>query len=272
MNLKPARLLVLIFATAALPAFAQNIAVVNGKAIPTSRADAIVKQMAAQGQQDSPQLREMIKENLITQEILVQEADRLGLTDTPDAKAQLEMARQQIALRALQSDYVKKNPVPDAEIKAEYDRIKSEYDKTLSRDNGKEYLARHILVDSEADAKAIIAKLKGGAKFEELAKQSKDTGSASRGGQLDWAKPSTYVEPFSAALTELKKGKITETPVKSEYGFHVIKLDDVRTAKAAAPEEKFPTLDQVKPRIAEMLQQKRLQAYQEELRKKAKIQ
>jgi peptidyl-prolyl cis-trans isomerase C len=272
MKLKPARLLVLLFAAAALPVFAQNIAVVNGKPIPSSRADVIVKQMAAQGQQDSPQLRELVKENLITQEILIQEADKLGLTDTPEAKTQLEMARQSIALRALQADFVKKNPISDSEIKAEYDRIKAEYDKTTSRDDGKEYLARHILVDNEADAKAIIAKLKGGAKFEELAKQSKDPGSASKGGELDWAKPSTYVEPFSKALVGLQKGKITETPVKTEYGYHVIKLENIRTAKAAGPEEKFPTLEQVKPRISEMLQQKKLQAYQEELRKKAKVQ
>jgi peptidyl-prolyl cis-trans isomerase C len=272
MTLKPARLLATLFAAAALPVFAQNIAVVNGKPIPSSRVDMMVKQMAAQGQQDSPQLREMIKEELIAREVLVQEADKLGLGNTPEVKNQLELARQSLALRALSSDYLKKNPVTDAEIKAEYEKFKAEHDKTKARDDGKEYLARHILVDNEADAKAIIAKLKGGAKFEELAKQSKDPGSAARGGQLDWASPSSYVEPFSAALVGLQKGKITETPVKSEFGYHVIKLEDVRQAKGPTAEEKFPTLEEAKPRIAEMLQQKKLQAYQQELRKKAKIQ
>lgn len=272
MTLKPARLLVFLFATAAIPALAQNIAVVNGKPVPSSRADIMIKQMAAQGQQDSPQLREMVKEELISREILIQEADKLGLGNTPEVKNQLELARQSIVIRALSVDFMKKNPVKDAEIKAEYDKVKAEHDKNKARDNGKEYLARHILVEDEAEAKAIIAKLKSGAKFEELAKQSKDPGSAARGGQLDWASPSTYLEPFSTALVGLQKGKITETPVKTEYGYHVIKLEDVRTAKAPAPEEKFPTLEEAKPRITEMLQQKKLQAYQQDLRKKAKVQ
>jgi peptidyl-prolyl cis-trans isomerase C len=272
MILQPARLLVLLFATAALPVFAQNLAIVNGKPVPSSRADLMVKQMAAQGQQDSPQLREMIKEELIAREILIQEADKLGLGNTPEVKNQLELARQSIVLRALSADFLKKNPVKDAEIKAEYDKLKADHDKTKARDDGKEYLARHILVDNEADAKAIIAKLKSGAKFEDLAKQSKDPGSAANGGELDWATPSSYVEPFSAAMVGLQKGKITETPVKTDFGFHVIRLEDVRAAKAPAPEEKFPTLEEAKPRIAEMLQQKKLQAYQQDLRKKAKIQ
>jgi peptidyl-prolyl cis-trans isomerase C len=272
MNLKPARLLVILFASAALPVLAQNLAVVNGKPIPSSRADLMIKQMAAQGQQDSPQLREMVKEELISREILIQEADRLGLGNTPEVKNQLELARQSIVLRALSADFLKKNPVKDAEIKAEYDKIKAEHDKTKTRDDGKEYLARHILVENEADAKEIIAKLKSGAKFEELAKQSIDPGSAAKGGVLDWAQPSAYVEPFSAALTSLQKGKITETPVKSDFGFHVIRLDDVRTAKAPSEDQAFPSLEEAKPRIAEMLQQKKLQAYQQQLRQKAKIQ
>ena len=272
MTLKPARLLVLLFATAALPAVAQNVGGVSGNQAPSSRADLMIKQMAAQGQQDSPQLREMVKEELISREILIQEADKLGLGNTPEVKNQLELARQSIVLRALSVDFIKKNPVKDAEIKAEYDKIKADRDKTKARDNGKEYLARHILVDSEADAKAIIVKLKSGAKFEELAVQSKDPGSAAKGGELDWALPSNFVEPFSAAMVALQKGKFTETPVKSDYGFHVIRLEDVRPAKAAAPEEKFPTFEEAKPRITEMLQQQKLQAYQLDLRKKAKIQ
>ena len=128
-----------------------------------------------------------------------------------------------------------------------------------------EVRARHILVDKEDDAKGIIAKLKGGAKFEDLAKQSKDPGSAANGGDLDWASPASYVKPFSDAMVGLKKGQITETPVQTQFGYHVIKLEDVRDAK-------IPALEEVKPQIAESLQQKKLQAYQEELRKKAKIQ
>jgi len=258
MIFKPARLLVVLFAAAALPAMAQNLAVVNGKAVPSSRADLMVKQMTSQGQQDSPQLRAMIKEELINREILIQEADKLGLGNTADVKSQMEIARQSIVIRALVADFVKKNPVSEADIKAEYDRFKTQA-------GDKEYHARHILVDKEDDAKAIIAKLKAGAKFEDLAKQSKDTGSAANGGDLDWATPATFVKPFSDALVALKKGQLTETPVKTQFGFHVIKLEDVRAAK-------IPTLEEIKPQIAESLQQKKLQTFQEELRKKAKIQ
>jgi peptidyl-prolyl cis-trans isomerase C len=257
MTFKPARLLVVLLAAVALPALAQNLAVVNGKKIPSSRVDVMVKQMASQGQQDSPQLRAMIKEELINREILIQEADKMGLGNNAEVKNQLEIARQSIVIRSLVADFLKKNPVKDADIKAEYDKFKGQA-------GDKEYHARHILVEKEDDAKAIIAKLKSGGKFEELAKQSKDPGSADKGGDLDWATPASYVKPFSDALIALQKGQVTETPVKSQFGFHVIKLEDVRAAK-------IPTLEEVKPQISESLQQKKLQAFQQELRKKAKV-
>lgn len=258
MTLQPARLLLLILATAAIPALAQNLAVVNGKPVPSARADIMVKQMVSTGQQqDSPQLRAMVKEELINREILMQEADKLGLGNTAEVKNQLEIARQSIVIRALVQDYVAKNPVKDADLKAEYDRFKAQA-------GDKEYRARHILVEKEEDAKAIIAKLKGGAKFEDLAKQSKDTGSAANGGDLDWNGPAQFVKPFSDAMVALKKGEITETPVKTQFGYHVIKLEDVRAAK-------IPSFEEVKPQIADQLQQQRLQAYQQELRKKATI-
>jgi peptidyl-prolyl cis-trans isomerase C len=227
MTLKPARLLMLLVTAVALPAFAQNLAVVNGKPVPSSRADAMIKQLASQGQPDSPQLRAMVKEELINREILIQEADKLGLSNSADVKNQVEIARQSIAIRALVQDYLKKNPVKDTEIQAEYDKFKSQA-------GDKEYHARHILVDKEDEAKAIITKLKGGAKFEDLAKQSKDPGSAANGGDLDWASPASFVKPFSDAMVGLQKGQITETPVKTQYGYHVIKLEDVRTAKLPA--------------------------------------
>jgi peptidyl-prolyl cis-trans isomerase C len=258
MTLKPARLLVALMATVALPVLAQNLAIVNGKAVPSSRADVMVKQMAAQGQQDTPQLRAMVKEELINREVLIQEADKLGLSNSPDVKNQLEIARQSIAIRALVSDFLKKNPVKDADIKAEYDKFKSQA-------GDKEYRARHILVETEDEAKSIITKLKGGAKFEDLAKQSKDPGSAANGGDLDWASPASFVKPFSDSMMALQKGQFTDTPVKTQFGYHVIKLEDVRAAKV-------PSLEEVKPQITEALQQKKLQDYQDSLRKKAKIQ
>lgn len=258
MTLKPAHLLVVLFAAASLPAFAQNLAVVNGKAVPSARADAMVKQMAAQGQQDSPQLRAMVKEELINREILIQEADKLGLSNSADVKSQIDIARQSIVIRALVTDFLKKNPITDADIKAEYEKVKSQA-------GDKEYHARHILVEKEDEAKAIIAKLKAGEKFEELAKQSKDPGSAANGGDLDWASPAAFVKPFSDAMIALQKGHVTETPVKTQFGYHIIKVEDTRPAKV-------PPLEEVKPQISQTLEQKKLQTFQQDLRKKAKIQ
>lgn len=255
---KPNRLLILLFATVALPVTAQNLVVVNGKAIPSARAEVMIKQMTSQGQPDTPQLRNTVKEELINREILVQEADKQGLSHHADVKNQLELARQSIIIRALINDYLKKHPVADADIKAEYNKLKAQA-------GDKEYHVRHILVDKEEDAKAIIAKLKAGAKFEELAKQSKDTGSAANGGDLHWATPASFVKPFADAVVALKKDHITETPVKTQFGYHVIRLEDTRPAKVL-------TLEEAKPRIADTLQQHKLQAYQEELRKQAKIQ
>ncbi|HWT71808.1 MAG TPA: SurA N-terminal domain-containing protein, partial [Oxalicibacterium sp.] len=140
MILKPARLLVVLLASAALPAMAQNLAVVNGKPVPSSRADLMVKQITAQGQQqDTPELRNMVKDELINREILVQEADKLGLGTKPEVKTQIDIARQSILIRALVADYLKKNPVKDADVKAEYDKYKAQA-------GDKEYHVRHILV------------------------------------------------------------------------------------------------------------------------------
>jgi peptidyl-prolyl cis-trans isomerase C len=258
MILKPARLLLALIAVAAAPAFAQNAATVNGKAIPASKVEAIVKQVVAQGKQaDSPQLREAIKKDLIGREVLIQEADKQGVGTRAEVKAALENTRQSIIINAMLADYVKKNPVSDAEIKAEYDKYKAQV-------GDKEYHARHILVETEQQAKDIIAKLKAGGKFEELAKVSKD-GSANNGGDLDWAAPSSYVKPFSDAMVALKDGQFTETPVKSQFGYHVIKLEGSRASK-------LPSLDEVKGQVAEALTQKKVAAYREDLIKKAKIQ
>jgi len=260
MTFKPARLLLVLLAAAAIPAFAQNVAVVNGKAIPTSRLDAAVKQVVAQSQgqqQDSPQLRDAIKKDLIAREVLMQEATKQGYEKNADVKTALDNARQTIVINALVRDVLTKNPVKDAEIKAEYDKYKASV-------GDKEYHVRHILAETDADAKAIIAKLKGGAKFEDLAKQSKDTGTANNGGDLDWAAPSSYPKVFADAFVNLQKGAVSENPVQTPNGFHVVKLDDTRPIK-------LPAMEEVKPQIEEAIQQRRLQAYQEELVKKAAV-
>jgi peptidyl-prolyl cis-trans isomerase C len=161
-------------------------------------------------------------------------------------------------IRELFANFQKNNPVTDADIKAEYDKF-------VAANAGKEYRARHILVEKEEQAKAIIAQLKKGGKFEDIAKkQSKDTGSGANGGDLDWSAPGNYVKEFSQAMVALSKGKLTETPVKSQFGYHVIRLDDVRDAQ-------LPKLDDVKAQIAQQMTQQKLMKYQEDLRAKARI-
>lgn len=256
--LKPARLLLALIAVVAAPVFAQNVATVNGKAIPAAKVDQMVKQVVAQGQQpDSPQLREMVKKELIGREVMIQEADKQGFGTKPEVKAAIENARQSIIINAMLADYVKKNPVKDTEIKAEYDKYKAAM-------GDKEYHSRHILVATEQEAKDIIAKLKAGGKFEELAKVSKD-GSANNGGDLGWMTPGKLVKPFADAMVALKNGEITQTPVKTEFGYHVIKLEESRATK-------LPSLEEVKGQVAEALQQRKIAAFRDELTKKAKIQ
>ncbi len=247
-----------VLGTSALPAIAQNIAVVNGKAVPKERVEVLKQQVERSGRPITPEIEGQIKEEVIAREIFLQEAQKRGLEGSQNVKDQMELARQTILIRELFADYQKANPVTDAEIQAEYD-------KYVAANTGKEYKASHILVETEDQAKAIIASIKKGAKFEDIAKkQSKDPGSGARGGDLDWATPSSYVAEFTQALVKLDKGKMTQTPVKTQFGWHVIRLDDVREAK-------LPKLDEVKPQIAQQLQQQKLAKFQEDLRAKAKV-
>ncbi|MDZ7921084.1 peptidylprolyl isomerase [Rhodoferax sp.] len=244
--------------SAASVSMAQNIAIVNGKAVPKARVDALAEQVKRSGRPVTPEMQGQLKEEIIAREIFVQEAQARGLDATDDYKNQLDLTRQSILIRELFSDFQKKNPVTDEEIKAEYDKF-------AAANAGKEYRARHILVEKEDQAKAIIARLKKGAKFEDIAKkESKDPGSGANGGDLDWANPSNYVKEFSDALVALAKGKTTETPVKSQFGYHIIRLEDIR-------ESQLPKLDEVKPQIAQQLQQQKMSKFQEDLRAKAKV-
>lgn len=248
-----------VLGTMALPVSAQNLAIVNGKAVPKERAEVLKKQVERSGRPVTPEIESQIKEEVIAREVFMQEAQKRGLEASADYKAQMELARQTILIRELFADYQKKNPVTDADIKAEYDKF-------VASNSGKEYKASHILVEKEEDAKAIVASINKGAKFEDIAKkQSKDPGSAAKGGDLDWAAPANYVGEFSEAMVKLEKGKMTETPVKSQFGYHIIRLDDVREAQ-------LPKLEEVKPQVAEQLQQQKLVKFQEDLRAKAKIQ
>ena len=243
---------------AALPALAQNIAIVNGKPVPKARADALAAQVTKSGRPITPEVSNQIKDEVIAREIFMQEAGKRGLEGSDDYKNQMELARQTILIRALFADFQDKNPVTDADAKAEYD-------KYVAANAGKEYRARHILVAKEEEATAIIANLKKGAKFEDLAKkQSKDPGSGANGGDLDWANAKSYVPEFSEAMVKLTKGQTTQTAVKSQFGFHVIRLDDVRDAQ-------LPKFDDVKAQIQQQMQQERLSKFQDDLRSKAKV-
>jgi peptidyl-prolyl cis-trans isomerase C len=234
-----------------------KVATVNGVAIPKSRVDVIVRAQTAQGQQDTPELRAGIRERLIILEIVAQEANRKGLGKTADTVTQVELARINILAQAFRTDYVKNHPVSDDALKAEFEKIKLQM-------GDKEYKARHILVEQEAEAKEIIAKLKKGEKFEELAKASKDPGSKDHGGDLDWNPPGGFVKPFSDAMVKLEKGKYTETPVQSQFGWHVIQVDDVRPAK-------IPDFNEIKPGLQQRMQEAMFEKAVADLRAKAKV-
>src|SRR3954467_885135 len=218
----------------ALPVAAQNVAIVNGKPVPKARVDALASQLTKAGRPVGPEMQGQLKDEVIAREIFMQEASKRGLDATDDYKAQMELARQTILIRELFADYQKTNPVTDADIKAEYDKF-------AAANGGKEFKARHILVETEDQAKKIIADLKKGGKFEDIAKkQSKDPGSGANGGDLDWANAASHVPEFASAMIKLNKGDMTQFPVKTQFGYHVIRVDDVREAQ-------LPKLDDVKP-------------------------
>jgi peptidyl-prolyl cis-trans isomerase C len=243
---------------AAKPAAAGAVATVNGVAVPQARANFLMLQQLQRGATDNEQMRGAVREELINREVLAQEAQRAGLAKSPEVQTQVEMARQEIIVTAYLREYARKNPVTEAEIQKEYDRAKAQH-------GDKEYKARHILVETEDQAKSLIAELKKGAKFEDLAsKNSKDTGSAQRGGDLDWNVPGTFDKLFSDAMVKLEKGKYSEAPVKTRFGYHIIQVDDVRPAKFAA-------LSEVRPRIQQMLVQNKIDELIKGLRAKAKI-
>jgi peptidyl-prolyl cis-trans isomerase C len=244
-----------------LPAVAAKggtLVTVNGVAISDNVAGAFLAEQEAQGTPATPELKNAIKEELIRRELLAQEAKKMGLDKQADVAAQADLARQAIFIRAFIQDYIKKHPISDEQVKAAYDRVKAQM-------GGTEYKVRHVLVENEEDAKLIIVKLKKGEKFEDLAKQSKDPGSREKGGDLGWSSPANYVKPFGDAVTGLAKGKYTETPVKTDFGYHVILLEDSRPLTP-------PPFDQIKQQLAQRLQQEQIQKLVIDLRAKAKIQ
>lgn len=234
------------------------VATVNGVAIPRQRADLILRERTQQGMADNEQLRTAVREELINREIILQEANRTGMTKKPELQAELDLVRQTVIVQAYLRDWAQKHPVNDADIQKEYDRARAQTGST-------EYKARHILVSTEDEAKNLIAEIRKGAKFEELAqKSSMDEGTRPRGGDLDWNVPGIFDKAFGDALVKLEKGKMTEAPVRTRFGFHIIRLEDVRAVN-------FPALAQVKPQIQQRLTQQRIDGLIRELRSKAKV-
>jgi len=244
----------------ALPALAQNAATVNGTAIPQKSVDQFVQALLSQGATDTPELREQAKQELINREILVQAAEKAGLPKQEDVSAALAQARQAVLVRALMAEHLKQNPVTSAAVEAEYNKIKA------AQGDAQEYQVRHILVEDEKLAQDLLKQISDKkADFAELAKQhSKDPGSAERGGELGWAPASNYVQPFAAAVSKLKKGQLSTAPVQTQFGWHLIELQDARPIS-------FPPLDQVRSQVEDMLRQQSLATYQQLLRDQATI-
>ena len=231
---------------------------VNGVVVPSAYFDAMNREREQSGQPATPEFANAMKDELVNREILSQAAKKKGIDKAPTVAAQMDMARQAVLIRAFFDDYVKANPISDAQLK-------SDYDKYVVQLGDKEYKVRHILVDKEDDAKAIIASLKKGESFEKLAKEkSKDTGSKDNGGDLDWAPAGRYVPEFGNAVKALPKGQLSETPVKSPFGYHVIRVDDSRAMKV-------PGFDEVKDKFRQQAQQDQVARLIQELRSKAKI-
>jgi peptidyl-prolyl cis-trans isomerase C len=239
-------------------ASASGKVVVNGVTIPQSRIEAMNRELTAQGQPATPERERAVKEELVNREVLVQEAQRRGLDKNRDVAAQMEMARQAVLVRALFEQEVKNNPITDAQLQQQYDAFKASMGTN-------EYKVRHILVDKEEDAKAIIDQLNKGGDFAAIAKEkSKDPGSKDNGGDLDWGPAARYVKPFADAVTSLQKGQTTATPVKTDFGYHVIRLEDVRPLQV-------PPFNEMKQQFMQRAQQQQVQKLVMELRSKAKV-
>jgi peptidyl-prolyl cis-trans isomerase C len=235
-----------------------TIAKVNGIAVPRARQDLLMQQQGARGMPDNEQTRALVRDELINREVLYQEAQKTGVGKKPEVQAQLDMARQEVMVSAYVRDWVRTHPITDADVQKEYERAKSQT-------GDKEYRARHILVETEEQAKSLIDELKKGGKFEDLAtKNSKDPGSAQRGGDLDWNVPGTYDRQFADALVKLEKGKYTDSPVHTRFGYHIIMLEDTRPVK-------FPALNEVRQRLSQQITQSRIEELVKSLRAKAKV-
>src|SRR5690554_5531131 len=255
--------LAVLAATCALafPLHAKQIASVNGQAITDEQLNQFVTLLVEQGAQDTPELREQVKQEMIHRLVAVQAAQKAGIDKRPAVQQELELARQNILVRALIADHLEKNPISDDKIQAEYDKIKG------TQADRKEYKVRHILVEDQKQAEDLLAQIKAKKiSFEDAATQhSIDPGSGKNGGDLGWGPASNYVPEFAEAVESLKKGATSAKPVQSQFGWHIIQVDDERPVE-------FPALADVKPQLEEMMRQRQVMEFQKKLMDDAKIQ
>jgi peptidyl-prolyl cis-trans isomerase C len=239
------------------PAAAAAPATAGKELYPKVYFDYLLKERLSQGQPDTPELRNALREELNTRELLVREAKKKGLEKNTDVKNQMDLASQTVLVRAYVTEWVKENPIPEAALRKEYDVIKAQI-------GDREYKVRHILVEKEDEAKEVIVALQKGDKFADLATRSKDPGSKANGGDLDWNAPANFVKPFSDAMIATPKGKFTPQPVQTQFGWHVIMVEDIREAKV-------PAFDEVKPQLTQRMQGQVLDAYFKDLRAKGGV-
>lgn len=249
---------VLIASCATFNAMAADPATVNGKPIKQSLVDYIVRDATAKGKQVDDKTRASIVENLIVNELLDQQAQASGIAQSADFLARQELSLRELRINAYIEDYLKKNPIDDDALRAEYDKLKSQL-------SGREYKASHILVKTEDEARDIIAQLGKGADFAKIAKErSIDPGTKDSGGDLGWFQPETMVKAFSDAAVQLQKDSYTPEPVKTEFGWHVIKLVDTRDSQP-------PAFEALKNEIRGDMQRQQLAKLVDSLRNKANI-
>lgn len=244
----------------AAPVHAQTVATVNGQKITQQSLDNFVTLLVSQGAQDSEELRTQVKQEMVNRLVAVQAAEKAGIDKQDAVKQEIELSRQGILVRALMRDHLEKNPITDEQLRAQYDELKQQ------QTDRKEYKVRHILVEDEQQAKDLISAIQSGkTKFEDAAKKdSIDPGSGSKGGDLGWAPASNYVPEFAEAVQGMKKGELGKEPVQSQFGWHIIQVDDERAIE-------FPEFDEVKPQLEEMMRQEQLAKFQDDLVKNATI-
>lgn len=233
---------------------------VNGETVTVAEQKAIYDRAVQAGQPAGEGLERQVKNLLIQQTVLLQEANKAKIANKPDMKRAIENSRDQILIQGLAQDWAQKNPVSEADLKKAYDQDKAAYGDT-------EYQVRHILVKTEDQAKNLISRLNKGADFGKLAQEfSEDTGNKGQGGLLGWVVPRSFVPAFGASFTALKPGEIAQSPIRTQFGFHVVKLEAKRKA------ELYPSYESQKPVIRNALANQKVQMHFQDLIKKANVQ